>query len=72
MLNLTKDVTKKEGPKKIPGAPFLVSFPKLPAVKKDTQNSVPVTLFGLSYFVRLYPLPDRDKKYLVKMLLYWP
>ena len=37
--------------KKIPGAPFSVSFSQLPAVKKDTKNGAPGKCFGPSYFV---------------------
>ena len=50
-LRLTKAVSKYEGPKKIPGAPFSVSFSQLPAVKKDTENGAPGYFFGPSYFV---------------------
>ena len=44
-----KAVSKKEGPKKFPGAPFSVSFSQLPAVKK-TPKTVHLDFFCLFLF----------------------
>ena len=46
-----KAVTNLEGPKIFLAAPKMVSFPQLPAVKKDTIFGVARKFFGPSYFV---------------------
>ena len=51
MVRLPKAVSKKEGPKKFPGAKFPVCFSQLPVVKNDTENYATGNVFGPSYFV---------------------
>ena len=47
---LLKSFQNKKGQKKIPGAPFSVSFSQLPAVEKDTEKWAAGKFIGPSYF----------------------
>ena len=51
LLAILKPLQNKKGQKKIPGAPFSVSFSQLPAVKKIHFGKLDKQIFGPSYFV---------------------